>query len=504
MRLIFRGVWLIPASFLLVFAAQAQPQDPPPTAADERTSLTPSMSLAELEDFIGGRTLLTVDLQDVPLADVASALSRATGLQIKPPPPPRQTQFQGALVTEDENSILVKSYSLSAQNQPLWEAIYEHSRAIRAANDAKKRAEEKTAGQTINWNDFTLEKSGESWLLQENRGMPAGRISKSWPFLLMGTQLTRTQSAVLSDDGLQVPAKPFDFKPFPLAPTPKFGKTEVPKPEPAEIELPIEKRWVDGLIFQINAFVDPKVEARHLTTEVLEATDELGNDLRAPFDRNANRNYSGNYYGGSTPISLRLQSQPKMGKTLVKLRGNVRFIVTTRVQHWETTALQTPVDGNIWRNGGEFQTQFSGLKKDAQGNWTVTLKAQSRGDHLRRLWNTRQELQNFIYDGWTLNLTDAKGQKFYPSGGGRRASLSTGNAQQNAPLSPDRSPLPPDTSNWKYDTEQTFNFGPPQNFGFNATKVEMGQPVKLSIDYPAEQREIVVPFEFDNLPLPPS
>ena len=481
MKPIFRGVWLIPASFIVVFAAQAQPQDAPPTAADERASLTPPMSLADLEKFIGGRTLLSVELKDVPLADVANALGQAAGWKITSP-----------LLGQNH-------YSLQAQNAPFWEALLDHSRLIRQGRAAKDKS---TVDQT-QLNDFSLSKDGENWFLREAGEMPAGYVSKSWPFLLVGTQLTRTQRAFLGDDEIQIPPKSFDFRRFALAPAPQFGK---PKIEAETPEVPQEKRWTDGLNLQISAFIDPKIEARNLTTEILEATDELGNDLRMKVvDRDANRNYSGNYYGGSTALVAALQSQPKMGKKLVKLRGNLRFLITTKLQHWETTALQTPVNGNIWQNGGEFQTQFSGVKKDVAGNgdWSLTLTAQSRGDHLRRLWNTR-DLQSFIFSGWKISLTDDKGQNFRNFSGGGRYSLSMGANQPPMPLSPDLSPLPPDISDWKYEGEANFSFVAPQNFGGDAPEIKMGQPVKLSIDYPAEQREIVVPFEFDNLPLPPS
>ena len=481
MKPIFRGVWLIPASFFLGYAAQAQPQNPTATAADERASLTPPMSLAELEKFIGGRTLLSVELKNVPLADVASALGQAAGWKITTPP-------LGQL-----------HYSLQAQNAPFWEALSDHSRLIRRGRAAKDPS---TVDQT-QLNDFNLSKEGDKWFLREAGEMPAGYVSKSWPFLLVGTQLTRTQKAFLGDDEIQIPPKSFDFRLFPLTPVPQFGK---PKTEAESPEVPQEKRWMDGLDFQISAFNDPKIEARELTTEVLEATDELGNDLRVPLiAQNRNPNLSGGNYDGSTPITLALQSKPKMGKKLVKLRGNLRFLITTKLQHWETTALQTPVNGNIWQNGGDFQTQFSGLKKDAVGggDWSLTLTAQSRGDHLRRLWNTRS-LESFLFSGWKMSLTDDKGQTFqsFPRDG--HFELSMGANQPPRPLSPDRSPLPPDISDWKYEGEANFYFASPQNSGSDAPEIKMGQPVKLSIDYPAEQREIVVPFEFDNLPLPPS
>ena len=487
MKPIFCGVWLIPASFLLGFAAQAQPQDPPPTAADERASLTPPMSLAELEKFIGGRTLLSVELKNVPLADVASALGQAAGWKITLP-----------LVSHTH-------YSLQAQNAPFWEALSDRSRLIRRERAAKDPS---TVDQT-QLNDFNLSKEGEKWLLRGDGEMPAGYVSKSWPFLLVGTQLTRTQKAFLGDDEIQIPRESSDFLRFLVAPVPQFGK---PKTEAETPEMPPEKRWVDGLDFQISAFSDPKIEVRELTTEVLQATDELGNDLRAPLTARKRGRvsfganfFNGNYSGGNTSITISLQPQPKMGKKLVKLRGNLRFLVTTKLQHWETTALQTPVNGNIWQNGGEFETQFLGVKEDADGtgDWSLTLKAQSRGEHLRRLWKTR-DFDTFLFNGWKMVLTDDKGQDFrtFPRGG--RYSLWPGASQPPMPLSPDLSPLPPDISNWKYEGETNFSFVAPQNSDSDAPEIQMGQPVKLSIDYPTEQREIVVPFEFDNLPLPPS
>ena len=481
MKPIFRGVWLIPASLFLGYAAQAQPQNPTAMAADERASLTPPMSLADLEKFIGGRTLLSVKLKNVPLAEVASALGQAAGWKITSPP------------------LAQNHYSLRAQNAPFWEALSDHSRLIRRGRAAKDPS---TVDQS-QLNDFNLSKEGDKWLLGEAGEMPAGYVSKSWPFLLVGTQLTRTQKAFLGDDEIQIPPKSFDFMPFPPAPAPEFGK---PKTEAETPEVPPEKRWTDGLDFGISAFSDPKIEARELTVEVLEATDELGNDLRVPLSaQSRNRVLSGGNYGGSTPITLALQSKPKMGKKLVKLRGNLRFLITTKLQHWETTDLQTPVNGNIWQNGGDFETQFSGLKKDAagDGNWGLTLTAQSRGDHLRRLWNTRA-LESFLFSGWKMSLTDDKGQnfQFVPRDG--HFELSMGANQAPVPLSPDRSPLPPDISNWKFEGETNFYFVAPQNSNSDAPEIKLGQPVKLSIDYPAEQREIVVPFEFDDLPLPPS
>lgn len=103
-----------------------------------------------------------------------------------------------------------------------------------------------------------------------------------------------------------------------------------------------------------------------------------------------------------------------------------------------------------------------------------------------------------------MSLVDENGNVFEMSDNGSISTM-THQVPGGAPVvvAPGLSPLPPDLAqNWTYDESHNVDFTAPS--GAIGAGAAMGRPVKLVLDLPLERREIEVPFEFTNLPLPPS
>ena len=297
---------------------------------------------------------------------------------------------------------------------------------------------------------FSLSKNGENWFLRESGEIPAGYISKSWPFLLVGTQLTRTQKALLGDDEIQIPPKSFDFMRFPLAPAPQFGK---PKPKPKRPKC--HPKNVGWMVWILGSAPSTTPKSRRANSR-WRFSKRLTNLATICACRSPLKTAIAIYLAATIMAAARNHARAAIAaENGQKARQIARKFAIS--YHHKAPALGNDGSPNArqrqhLQDGGEFQTQFSGLKKDAVGNgdWGLILTAQSRGDHLRRLWNTR-DLQSFLFSGWKMSLTDDKGQNFRIFPGGGRFSLSLGANQPPRPLSPDRSPLPPDipTGNMK-------------------------------------------------------
>ena len=277
----------------------------------------------------------------------------------------------------------------------------------------------------------------------------------------------------------------------------------------------------------LRTFFDPKVKPQGLRCEIEEAIDDRGNDLRLQSQAIGSRVSPNLGFGTnnvSSSIAINLASRPAMGKQLKKLRGVLRFTVPTRHERWEISDTKTPALRTFEQNGGLFQMQFAGLQKAGDG-WAAKFVVEAQGEHARR------GLEDFstsfpgsrgtgTYAVTTniggdfglheISLIDNRGQTFTGSG---TTNITRAEGRIEEPK-PNLSPPKPRSENYAYRSEQTATFGGASNaiersmFGTlaraSATNVEMGAPVKLVINIPIEKREVSVPFEFSDLPLPPS
>lgn len=528
-RLVLPAVPLLLGSVLLQNVAWAQPEAKPGAPT------TDTYSIVELERFLGGRTLLTVDLKNANLDEIAAALSQSSGQKITainlmgrgpsrariirrsprftpgppgdeadrvPPPPPPPT------------------FTLSAKDKFFWEALRGWQRDARQTTNA-------TMGNGMPPQSVHVRRVGAAFQLEEGIRIADGRAVAVWPFLLIGTELRRGQEGRLSEEGLTESDDTRAMAAIQKAKDDAKAKDAIktgpqsPPQSPPDAE---EERWLDTLIFSLTALPDPKLKPIGFSCEVEEAIDDKGNDLRLP--SGVGNAYMDTYgdMGTGMPLHITLGSKPNMGKRLVKLRGVLHFSVVTRTQHWETTDLSKPVDDTLKLEGGEFKVSYSGLTQSGN-NWNLTFAAESSGSHLKQFHEKRvhnailsnssdRGLLNFS-DVSAMQLVDDKGRTFEAKSSGKLTYFSLRPDGIRRATSSDSSPVPPDMNEkMNYQEEQTWTFFQPDSTtsgpGTDGSPARaqgasaIGTPVKLIVEFPIERRDVSVPFEFTNLPLPPS
>lgn len=514
-----RPVTMLLGAALLQSNSWSQPQTDP--------NAPQPYSIAELERLLGGRTLLSLNLKDASIQEVTAAMSQSSGQKIGPflPVPewaPDQPAGQylrvgGAPVSEVKPFPPTATFTLAAQGQPFWEALrswnIEARRAAKAvAKDASPYIRTFRIPQAT-LSSFGVAQTPNGWQTIPGNWLADGRAVSAWPFLVVATAIERAQAARLSASGLREPEPPRD----PLALIKRIN-TKAPEPtSPPAAPTPEEKRWSEQLVLDAYALPDPKIFPSDLSCEITEAVDDKGNDLRLP--SGAAMDFSGrgsSDIGKGRPFQIALASKPGMSKKLVRLRGVLRFSLPTRTYHWETTDLTTPVENTLREGGNDFKIAFKGVT--GEGNsWRAAFEAQSQGKHLEQFWRNRVDHQNRNITGshgiWGLagidsvRLVDANGRTFQRGGVdtstdgiGRRY---TPNAPDPQPVSPDLSPVPDDVAeNWWYHESHNLSFESPAP-GLEAGGT-VGPPIKLIVDFALDRRQVEVPFEFTDLPLPPS
>jgi hypothetical protein len=470
----------------------------------------PAMTLPELEKLIGGRTKLTFDLKNATLAQYAAAINESTGLNLGSRPSIKRIMGQ---------PDVERTYSFAAQDQPFWEAFLSWQRPILEAhkNDPARPMlvmgdRSIPRGPAADLGLFKVQKAGSEILLQNGQPINAGRTLANWPYVMVGTRLTRNQRGILTEEGLLAPENE-----EPVAATMAFAKTLTQqKKEIAEKEIAEEDRWLDSLMLDTTVYFDPKIEPLDLRCEIIEAIDDQGHGLgeSAGLALSPNRIINSGEVGLSLDVPLAFH--PHMGKKLVKLRGNLRFWVVTRTQHWETTDLTTPIGGTILRDGGGFNVQFKGISDSTNGP-EVNFSAQSQGEHLRYLWNQArantiifgsgrglEDNRIFPKNAFRVKVVDDKGQLFSNIYNGHTITIGPTNGEPIPGRQLGDSPLPDNTDTVRYTEDARLGFGQPYGGNQKMDVPVLGKIVKLIVDLPLERREVVLPFEFTDLPLPPS
>ena len=504
---------------------------------DKDASLIQPIELKELEKKLGGRTLLSLKLRDATMEEVAAAMSQSSGLKIavRPAPaPPKGPDGQPL-------PLSLPHYSLEAKEQPLWVALFEWNRIARAAEiAAAKAARDKPplpndqvpppALQPTPRVGLETRTIGNSYWLSPGSNLPSGRSTFVWPLFLLATNIQRTQESQLETDP---DSSQIDALPLTTAQTAarKAGDTN----KTAEVDASVVK-WNDRMVVNLSAFFDPKIKALPVTCVMEEATDDRGNDLLpAPTPEWAAGGFSYSTYAFGAPFQVSLQSRPNMGKLLKKLRGALRFVLPLRYEKWDITDLNTPAQRQVSVNGDAYQISFEGMKK-TNDVWQAKFSIYGEGNALKQVPGTermQKVLQRVapgagaLFSGGfepdqnqfglnTLSFTDEEGHSYRIS-----ASSSGGRGYQSELQKGDAKASPPklDMERWTYSSTKEMRFSPqsgadenePVGTGANGAgasgavgDARTAKQPHIIINIPVEKREVIVPFEFTDLPLPPS
>lgn len=226
----------------------------------------------------------------------------------------------------------------------------------------------------------------------------------------------------------------------------------------------------------VSAFFDPKIQTlrNSVYCQLEEAVDEKGRSLKSPDAQNGLL-----YDSNPVRLQLKLQELPNMGKKLARLRGTLGFVAVTSREVWQVPdVLQArDVERVVKRDDGEERYFLDAVKSEGE-NYIVQLTVSRPRTDTRRvalLGNGRNIFlsEAALYD--QVRLVDAQNRDWL-------------RANYRTQIQGDK-----DTS----ITSATFTFR--KRVGAEG---DTGPPAKLIVTIPMQWREVQVPFEFLDLPLP--
>ncbi|MGA2499580.1 MAG: HEAT repeat domain-containing protein [Tepidisphaeraceae bacterium] len=228
----------------------------------------------------------------------------------------------------------------------------------------------------------------------------------------------------------------------------------------------------------VHVCADPKmhiIRANNIL-EVSRAVDEKGNSLVVKQE-----GYTGFNSGNQNPwfweLQAPLQLRPDIGKKLVEFKGVAKFSAQTKTERWEfenpmkikneqkklqndtVTLTVKSVAASPNNNGVEVQI---GVSVKSKGGLNIFARPEPQQQNPLTDYSMLQQ---------NIRMVDAKGRQFQFSGGGGGGGATS----------------------WDY----SFNFQPR-----DANGQQIGEPAKLIWELPLEVKEIAVPVEFKDLPLP--
>ena len=216
---------------------------------------------------------------------------------------------------------------------------------------------------------------------------------------------------------------------------------------------------------QIAIYVDPKLRTlRSYQMAVDSIVDENGNSLYNGPRGTENASY---WNGGSfrRDMSVQLSYQPNQGKKIARLKGSTRFVVITKIERWELSDILTA--RNITKDVPFGKCIVKQVTKKSDQNYEIQValenppamaaQAEVAGEH-----STVQQ---------SIRLEDANGRSWYSQGG----SGSSSNARRDFTFT--------------YYRQSSGRDGP-------------GIPAKLVWEIPIETKDVSVPIDFRDLPLP--
>ena len=218
-----------------------------------------------------------------------------------------------------------------------------------------------------------------------------------------------------------------------------------------------------GITLYISAYIDPKIDVMQATAlNVDEAVDENGRSLK-PYVQSGVGNLGS--FAGSFGLNARFYYSPEVGKRIAHLKGSIRFAICTKRETWEVADIQSAKE--VLRKLPSGTYIVKSLDGDGINPLTYDLKAQIQG-----IASSTNPLFSYDVILASLRLVDASGQAFVR--GGSAGGTGNGGARE-------------------------------YHVGFrrqgDAGQI-LGSPSKLIWDIPIETRDLIVPLELKDLPLP--
>lgn len=180
---------------------------------------------------------------------------------------------------------------------------------------------------------------------------------------------------------------------------------------------------------------------------------------------------------GDTSINFGLKEPEANATKLSSLKGRLRLAVVMKRQKWEIDLKATPQPANIFQSDGEEVTYIFDTIITHNNSSTVKLLVTRRpiGANPHRVFKVNGQwspLGDFSQTTRSIHVFDGAGNLMIQGGGsGQR---------------PDETTL---------NLDMRFNVNP-------NTPPEQAAPAKILIDVPLEYRELQIPFEFKDVPLP--
>lgn len=379
-----------------------------PEADDVEVRTRLESALRRIEsNRLTGTSYVTLSLKDATPADAFSELSKQAMAPIRPYPDDLWNQVNWSNIT------------LDVQRKPFWAA-----------------AQELAAKAGVG-----LQASNDGLRIVRAPGQIGGPSIIHGAFLVVATQVNRTQTIVLGDNAAGQAARP----PIVRGRTNEFGVHLLVLPEPKLS------------VVRVNSGV--KLE---------QAVDEKGNDLAPPAGAGGHGYASGMAGAWNVYARLNYPAAPgAAGQSIARLAGTVTFVVQTKSQKIEIPDPLALKDA--FRVVGGSRVTFHGMTKTGERyelkvSLTPDGNAGAGADGSRAMSSLFQSMQ------FRLRVLNAAGEPL-----DRRGLSSEGNGRE---------------------TRVTLHFASPRG------AAPGGDPVRLEWDVPTETKEVDVPFEFKDLPMP--
>jgi len=216
-------------------------------------------------------------------------------------------------------------------------------------------------------------------------------------------------------------------------------------------------------------FSEPKLRIMQASSEmqVEEAIDENGNSL-APGNNTVNSGFASGINGAWSFIARLRFPAENPGHKIVKIKGSLPIVLQTG---YEAMEVEDPLNKkNIQKTLGGVRFEMKDLVKNAD-HYTLRLAATMSPENYARI-------QGLIYNmgggGSDMKLVDENGQAYQAS---------SKNVTQN---------------NNTFEATIDFVPGPSRR----AKQKTPGPPVKLTLKVPTETKNISIPVEFEDIPIP--
>jgi len=232
------------------------------------------------------------------------------------------------------------------------------------------------------------------------------------------------------------------------------------------VEFATGKTISRSLNMQLMIYVEPRVHVLGIenTPEILQATDNHGHSLLTP---SQNRNVAfqnSRTLAWGVSVSLNVPEKD-LGDSIPLLRGRLHATVQTKSETIEIPEILTAKEQT--KTVGRRRITFKSFKKQNERQYQAEIV-------IRRNASMSDEEFSHFGEGVTVRLLDSEGNEYWSNGGGS-------------------------SNNGDEITRQIFFYKRSRDEGGGAN---LGDPSKLTIEVPTVSRNVAVPFEFVNLPLP--